>query len=112
METLEERIQELQKDNTETETKTEIETITSKSKPNKKRKIEFANQNQFLQQGNFSETIQRVYPHEGYDNKNEKNRKVKKYTKSRSGSNSELINRYYPGQTSGRMNTFNPLKYS
>ncbi|HZH61515.1 MAG TPA: hypothetical protein VEY70_18490 [Metabacillus sp.] len=116
VEVLERRIEELQTKGTETATETTTETTTetskSKRKLKKKRNIEFANRSEFFQQGNFLETIQRVYPHEGYDNKNEKNRKVKKYTKNRSGSNSELINRYYPGQTPGRMNTFNPLKYS
>ncbi|MCV9887817.1 hypothetical protein [Metabacillus halosaccharovorans] len=103
VEVLERRIEELQIKETE---------VSKPSKLKKKRNIEFTNQSDFFQQGNFSETIQRVYPQDEYENKNRKSRKVKKYAKNRSGSNSELISLYYPGQTTGRMNTFNPLKYN
>ncbi|MCM3654523.1 hypothetical protein [Metabacillus litoralis] len=110
VEGLELRIEELQ---TKDHTETGIETSKSKSKIMKKRKIEFANQSQFYQQGNFPETVQRVYPEEGSDKKRGKNRKMNKSTKNRFISDSEPTSKYYPNDLKpARMTVFNPLKYS
>jgi chromosome segregation ATPase len=103
---LEQRIEELQSNTGSSK---------SRSTLKKKRHLEFANQQQFLEQNERPnpETIQRVLSQERPAKKSDNNRKVKQLTKNRFVSDSELVTRYYPkDHTPTRMSAFNPLKYS
>ncbi|MBM7603176.1 chromosome segregation ATPase [Metabacillus crassostreae] len=89
--------------------------VKSKGNEKKRRNIEFANKNQFIQQNGttFHDTIQRVTPPDKLVKKSSKKRKVKQSSKSQFKSSSELINKYYPkGQAPTNMTAFNPLRYS
>jgi chromosome segregation ATPase len=114
VEALERRIENLQKEDTETKTEMNTEVSKSKSKIKKKRNIEFDNQSQFfLQQGNFPETIQRVYPEEQSEETRKDYYTSKKTPHNRLVPNPNSKNQYYPKDLRPTRSTvFNPLKYS